>query len=161
MFTIRDLLRRRQTGHGLRSIAEATGLDRKTVRRYVEAAEARGFDVAHALDDDFNRAVMGDVQDRPPPAPTAVRKALDAKRVEIEAWLSSTEPLRLTRVHELLTRDGADVGYTSLRRYAHDVLRQGPRLPVASPGASQMPTPPQRASGTMARFRKTLPRSRG
>lgn len=122
MFTIRDLLRRRQTGQGLRSIAEATGLDRKTVRRYVEAAEARGFDVAHALDDDFIRAVMGDVQDRPAPAPTAVREALDAKRAEIEAWLSSTEPLRLTRVHELLTRDGVDVGYTSLRRYAHDVL---------------------------------------
>jgi transposase len=122
MFTIRDLLRRRQSGQGMRSIAEATGLDRKTVRRYIEAAEARGFGASHALDDDFVRAVMGDVQDRAAPAPTAVREALDAKRVELEAWLSGTEPLRLTRVHELLARDGVEIGYTSLRRYAHDVL---------------------------------------
>lgn len=130
MFTIRDLLRRRQAGQGLRSIAAATGLDRKTIRRYLEAANARGFNVEHALDDDFVRAVMLDVQARPSPAPTAVREALDGKREEIKAWLSGKEPLRLTRVHELLARDGLDVGYTSLRRYAHDVL--GWREPEAT-----------------------------
>jgi transposase len=40
----------------------------------------------------------------------------------IEAWLSAERPLRLVRIHELLARDGIDVSYTTLRRFASDEL---------------------------------------
>jgi len=55
---VREVLRRWVLGEGQRSIARNTGVDRKTVRRYVEAATAAGVaangDVAQ-LDD----AVVG------------------------------------------------------------------------------------------------------
>ncbi|MBF4477861.1 IS21 family transposase, partial [Rhodococcus rhodochrous] len=54
---------------GLRKIAEHAGVDRKTVRRYVEAAQAAGLektDSAAAVDDDLIAAVVDTVRpDRP------------------------------------------------------------------------------------------------
>ena len=38
MIEVKEVLRRREAGQALREIARETGLDRKTVRRYVEAA---------------------------------------------------------------------------------------------------------------------------
>lgn len=61
MFDIRDLLRRAQAGEGVRAIARKSGVDRKTVRRYVEAATERGFGKDYALDDNFVRAVVAAV----------------------------------------------------------------------------------------------------
>ena len=40
MIEVKEVLRRAAEGHSLRRIARETGLDRKTVRRYVEAAQA-------------------------------------------------------------------------------------------------------------------------
>lgn len=122
MFDIRDLLRRAQAGEGVRAIARKSGVDRKTVRRYVEAATERGFGKDHALEDDFVRAVVAAVQDRPSPAPSEPRAAIERHRDKVAAWLQGEEPLRLTRVHELLRGEGLDVGYTTLRRYAHQEL---------------------------------------
>ena len=39
---VREVLRLWLAGHGLRPISELSGLDRKTVRRYVEAGQAAG-----------------------------------------------------------------------------------------------------------------------
>ena len=44
VYEIREVLRLRLGGEGYRSIARLTGVDRKTVRRYVEAAVAAGMD---------------------------------------------------------------------------------------------------------------------
>ena len=59
MIEVKEVLRRREAGQALREIARETGLDRKTVRRYVEAAgetdgeverqKARGQAVASVL----------------------------------------------------------------------------------------------------------------
>ncbi|MCB9609011.1 MAG: helix-turn-helix domain-containing protein [Polyangiaceae bacterium] len=38
MIEVKEVLRRREAGQALREIARETGLDRKTVRRYVDAA---------------------------------------------------------------------------------------------------------------------------
>jgi hypothetical protein len=56
-------------GEGLRSVAAATGTDRKTVRRYVEAAVAQGLqrEGGRALDDDLLAEVVGDVLPGAPP----------------------------------------------------------------------------------------------
>ncbi len=58
------------------------------------------------------------VQARPRVAPSEAWQALLAEQARIKAWLGSTPPLRLVRVHELLKRDGVCVGYTTLRRFA-------------------------------------------
>lgn len=42
MFEIREVLRLWQAGEGLRAIARLARVDRKTVRRYVAAAQAAG-----------------------------------------------------------------------------------------------------------------------
>ena len=39
---VREVLRGWLTGAGLRTVAERAGVDRKTARRYVEAAQAAG-----------------------------------------------------------------------------------------------------------------------
>ncbi len=41
---VKEVLRQRRQGRFLREIAQGVGLDRKTVRRYLEVAEAAGFD---------------------------------------------------------------------------------------------------------------------
>src|SRR5262249_34661998 len=50
------------------------------------------------------------------------RTLLEAQRPRIETWLHTDRPLRLVRVHELLLREGVNVGYTTLRRFAHEQL---------------------------------------
>jgi DNA-binding IclR family transcriptional regulator len=45
-FEVREVLRLWLDGEGLRAISRLAGMDRKTVRRYVEAAEELGLDRA-------------------------------------------------------------------------------------------------------------------
>ena len=64
---VREVLRLTALGRGLREIARLTGIDRKTVRRYLEAARDAGFDPAAGvgtLDD----ALIGAVCERVRPA---------------------------------------------------------------------------------------------
>ncbi len=44
MVEVREVLRLRLKGHGYRRIAELVATDRKTVRRYVEAAQEAGLE---------------------------------------------------------------------------------------------------------------------
>jgi DNA-binding IclR family transcriptional regulator len=55
---IREVLRRWVRGEGLRAIARNTGVDRKTVRRYVEAAQAVAV-VADGDESQLTDAVIG------------------------------------------------------------------------------------------------------
>jgi predicted DNA-binding transcriptional regulator YafY len=47
---VREVLRAWQEGRGLRKVAERAGVDRKTARRYVEAAQAAGLAREAGLD---------------------------------------------------------------------------------------------------------------
>ena len=47
---VREVLRVWLAGHGVRRTAELAGVDRKTVRRYVEAAQAAGLTQQSAPD---------------------------------------------------------------------------------------------------------------
>ncbi len=120
---IREVLRLWVRGYGLRAIARLSGVDRKTVRRYVEAAEAAGLAREHgegALTDEL----IGDVVDRVRPArPSGHGRAwgvLDAHRTEIEGWLE--DDLRLTKIHDLLERRGVRVPYRTLHRFCTEEL---------------------------------------
>lgn len=89
MIEVKEVLRRREAGQGLREIARETGLDRKTVRRYVAAADEVGAAEASVQE------VVQRVQARPLPAPSEPRQRLEAHREQIAEWLS---PASRTRV---------------------------------------------------------------
>jgi transposase len=131
MIDVREVLRRWQAGQSARQIGREAGTDRKTVARYVEAAVGCELDATSVLTDDVVAEVAQRVQARPLPAPSEERKVLEAQRTRIEHWLNAERPLRLVRVRELLAREGVDVSYTTLRRFAHDELGwREPRITV-------------------------------
>src|SRR6185369_866746 len=111
MQDVREVLRRRQAGQSARRIARETGLDRKTVGRYLDQAGEHGIEPQTTVTDEIAGAVGKRVQVRPLPAPSEAWQALAGRRAQIEAWLDGEPPLRLVRVHELLARDGVAVGY--------------------------------------------------
>lgn len=131
MLDVIEVLRRWQTGLSARAIARAGVGDRKTIGRYVEAAEALGIEKTTELTEDVVRRVLLAVQERPAVEPSEQWKALQAEQRRIERWLypspsapgeEKKRPLRLVRIHELLARDGVVVSYTTLRRFAQDEL---------------------------------------
>jgi hypothetical protein len=72
MFEVREVLRLWVRGEGLRAIERLAGIDRKTVRRYVEAAVDTGLD-RESGEDQLNDVFMSLVVERDDPiAPTAM-----------------------------------------------------------------------------------------
>lgn len=131
MIEVREVIRRWQAGHGLREMSRGTGLDRKTIRRYVEAIADVGVERGGALDDALVHEVGKRVQARAIPEPSVERARIEEHRKRIEQWLSAKPPLRLTKVHALLYREHQiDVSYATLRRYAMDELGWGLRTPT-------------------------------
>lgn len=130
MQDVREVLRRHQAGQSARRIAREMKLDRKTVGRYLAAAEQQGLGAESAVTDEAAGAVGRRVQARPAPEPSEVWRALDARRAQISDWLDGERPLRLVRIHELLAREGVAVGYTTLRRFASRELGWGKRSPT-------------------------------
>jgi transposase len=127
MMEVREVLRRVLAGHGLREIARQTGFDRKTVRRYAEAAKSVELSAETLHDDEVVHTVLASVQERELPPLSEQRAQLVAQRARIEGWLTGRPPLRLVKVHILLTRDGVSASYATLRRFAIDELGWGKR----------------------------------
>jgi len=129
MIEVKEVLRRRLAGQGLREIARQTGVDRKTVRRYVQAATE-----ADGPPDEVVGEVIHQVQTRPLPTRSEPRKRLEEHRALIVEWLTPAKPggrpLRMTKVHVLLKRRGLDVTYATLCRWAHDELDWRERKPT-------------------------------
>ena len=74
MIDVREILRRWQAGQSARTIARESGTDRKTVVRYVGAAEGCGVDRESELTDDVVAEVARRVQARPLTPPAGRRK---------------------------------------------------------------------------------------
>ena len=122
MLEIKEVLRRKEAGDSARKIAREMGSDRKTVGRYLAAIQAAGIGDAQVVDAQVLAELGHAVQQRPQAAPSPESKKLQAQRAQIQAWLEQKPPLRLVRVHELLGRQGVQVGYTTLRRFAQQEL---------------------------------------
>ena len=109
---------------GLRTIGGHCGLDRKTVRRYVEAAQAAGLhrdDGVEALDDELIGAVAQAVRPVRPHGHGAAWEQLLGFEKQITGWVAGTEeqrPLTVTKIHTLLARQGCVVPYRTLHRFA-------------------------------------------
>lgn len=123
MIEVKEVLRRERAGQSIRRIARETGVDRKTVRRYLAAARE-----ASPEGEDKLGQVIHQVQSREAPPPSEARVQLAEHREQIESWLA--EGLKLTKVHVLLERRGVEASYATLRRFARDELGHGLRKPT-------------------------------
>lgn len=109
---------------GLRTIAAHCGVDRKTVRRYVEAAQAAGLsreDSVEVLDDSLIGAVAEVVRPLRPNGHGAAWERLTPFEEQIKAWVAGDgehPPLTITKIEVLLARQGCVVPYRTLHRFA-------------------------------------------
>ena len=122
MIDIREILRRWQAGQSARQMARDGVVDRKTALRYIHAAKACSLQLHSEVGDEQIAKVAACIQARPAAERSKSWQRLLAQRARIEGWLHAPEPLRLIRVQELLARDGIEIAYTTLRRFAHEVL---------------------------------------
>lgn len=127
MVDVREVLRRWSAGQSARQIARDGVVDRKTAGRYADAAEELGVARGAELTDEVVSAVLRRVQLRPEAAPSDARIALTPHLERIRGWLEQDEPLTLVRIDELLRRDGVEVSYNTLRRFARQHLGFGVR----------------------------------
>jgi transposase len=124
MIELREVLRLWQEHLPKKRIAARLGLDPKTVRRYLRAAEAAGLPAQPgAVSDEQLRDVLLALQ------PTGGRPRGDGwtrcheQRETIQRWLTSG--LRLTKIRKLLARQGVLIAYPTLYRFAVEELRFG------------------------------------
>jgi hypothetical protein len=118
---VREVLRHWLDGElGLRRIAERAGVDRKTARRYVEAAVAAGVvrDAGEKqLTDELIGAVVAAVRPERGQGHGAAWEALLGHEQQIRDWIAKDE-LQLTNIHGKLTRQGVVAPYPTLHRFA-------------------------------------------
>ena len=113
-----EVLRGWLGGGGLRTVAGRAGVDRKTARRYVAAAEAAGVcregGLAQLTDE-----VIGQVVAAVRPARASGHgqawDALEAERVQITEWVG--KDLSVVKISDLLTRRGVLAPYRTLHRF--------------------------------------------
>jgi len=116
---VREVLRAWLDGQGLRRVAELAGVDRKTARRYVEAAQAAGLardGGVGQLDDALVVAVVEAVRPARPSGRGAAWAACQAEHEQIAGWVG--QGLTAVKIGELLGRKGVVVPYRTLARYA-------------------------------------------
>jgi hypothetical protein len=88
---VREVLRAWLEGHGLRKVAERSGVDRKTACRYVAAAEASGLTLDagfEAVTDDLVGLVVEEVRPARPNGHGAWWEALLEREDQIRAWVA-------------------------------------------------------------------------
>jgi len=122
MWEILSVLRRVGRGENKASVARATGHSRSTIRRYARVAKELGWKPGTEPSEELAAAVARQLK------PAGDREAGEAEalllphREQIRAWLKpgahEKRGLRLTKVHQLLARQGVHVTYSSLHRFA-------------------------------------------
>ena len=127
VFEVREVLRLWWRGEGQCRIAVLAGVDRKTVRRYVDTAVGLGL-VADGdedqLDDEFIGAVVEAVRPHRVDGRGEGWRLLVANHDQIEAWLKN-DGLTVVKVGDLLARRGVVVAERTLHRYASEVCDVG------------------------------------
>lgn len=123
VFEVREVLRLWLAGEGIRATERLVGFDRKTVRRYVEAAVGLGL-VRDGGDGQLSDVFIGQVVEAVRPHRTdghgAPWRLLQVHHGEIAGWVK--EDLTAVKIHELLERRGVSVPCRTVQRYVADVL---------------------------------------
>jgi transposase len=115
---IREVLRAWLSGAGLRQVAAQAGVDRKTARRYVQAAVEAGLAReagAGQLSDELVGQVAEVVRPVRPGGHGLAWEQLEACRAQIEAWVKAG--LSVVKIGVLLERQGVVVPYRTLHRF--------------------------------------------
>ncbi len=136
VFEVREILRLWMRGESGRAVERLAGVDRKTVRRYVEAATGLGL-VRDGGESQLDEQLIGSVVEAVRPHRSDGHgdawRVLMANHDQIKAWLDAE--LTVVKVHDLLTRKGVVVPERTLHRYALEVLGhrrgRGPTVRVA------------------------------
>jgi transposase len=131
----KEVLRQWLARSGNKRIAARVGLDVKTVRRYVNAAQALGLTREHsegALTDELINALLSSLQGRPGRQHGEAWACCEAQREFIAQRLA--QGLKLSKLRKLLLRQGVQVPYATLHRFAVAELnfgRSAATVPVA------------------------------
>lgn len=132
MWEVYEVLRRVHGGEAYRSVARATGRSPKTVRRYVRLAHKLGWQAGGetAPDEALAARVVARIRPGSPDVgDSAAHRLLLPQLEQLRQWLAVDRPaergLTLTKVHQLLERQGVGVSYISLYRFAHKHLDFG------------------------------------
>jgi transposase len=125
---VREVLRAWLEGFGLRTVASRAGVDRKTARRYVAAAEAAGLSRdagPEGVTDDLVGLVVEAVRPTRPNGHGSSWEALLGYEEQIRGWVGGAEvdgqkhdPLSIVKIEQLLARRGLVVPYRTLHRFA-------------------------------------------
>jgi transposase/plasmid stability protein len=120
---IKELLRLWLKGSGERTIAESVGIDRKTVRRYVEAAKALGLTRSGSHDqitDQLIGQLVERVRPHRPDGHGDAWRLLLREEARIKAWVD--QDLTVTKIGILLARNGVVVPHRTLARFCVERL---------------------------------------
>ncbi|MEN0067314.1 MAG: IS66 family insertion sequence element accessory protein TnpB [Myxococcota bacterium] len=123
MIEIRELLRRWQRGDSYRKVADAVGIDRKTVWRYVEAAQRHGFARGGdaVVSDELVGTVVAEVSPGAPPKIGGMRQLCRDHRDLLLKWRS--EGCQGPKLVRLLQRQtGVKVPIRTMRRFLAEEL---------------------------------------
>lgn len=123
MWEILAVLERIGRGESQTAVARVTGHCRKTIRRYVRTAKSLGWEVGT---DPPSEALAAEVLLRHKPSGERSRGEVEEELLPhldaIRGWLTpkpgEKRGLRLTKVRQLLERQGTRVPYSSLHRFA-------------------------------------------
>ena len=118
MTEIREVLRAWLSGAGLRQVAAQAGVDRKTARRYVQAAVEAGLAReagAEELSDELVGQVAQVVRPVRPGGHGLAWDQLEACHAQIEGWVKAG--LSVVKIGVLLERRGVVVPYRTLHRF--------------------------------------------
>jgi len=136
VFEVREVLRLWLAGEGIRATERLVGFDRKTVRRYVDAAVGLGL-VREGGDEQLSDGFIGLVVEAVRPhrfdGHGEAWRQCQAHHDDITAWVG--DDLTAVKVHELLARRGVEVPCRTVQRYVAEVLGRtrgrGPTVRVA------------------------------
>jgi transposase len=130
MIDVKEVLRHWQAGHSCRKIGHDTGVDRKTVARYVGAAHELALPKDRPLSEGEIHEVAQRIQARMLPEASAEWQEVAKHHDKIKTWLDGRQPLKLTKIHILLKREEMTASYQTLRRYAIEELGWGKKQPT-------------------------------
>jgi transposase len=136
VFEVREVLRLWLAGEGARAIERLVGFDRKTVRRYIDAAVELGL-ARDGGEDQLSDVLIGRVVEAVRPhrrdGHGEAWRLLVGHHDQVAAWVK--EDLTGVKITELLARRGVVVPCRTVQRYLHDVCGRsrgrGPTVRIA------------------------------
>jgi transposase len=136
VFEVREVLRLWLAGEGIRATQRRVGFDRKTIRRYLDAAVGLGL-VRDGSDEQLSDVFVGSVVEAVRPHRSdghgEAWRVLQAHHDELVVWVAGD--LTAVKMSELLERCGVSVPCRTVQRYVAEVCGRtrgrGPTVRVA------------------------------